>query len=85
MVVVFIPLQLTLGRIVEHCHDHIRLLYDLPNSMTLAQKIVTDSVLPITKILIIEDHKLNSTFLHVAFGSQCLLEPTRDQTGFCTN
>jgi hypothetical protein len=86
MVVVFIPLQLTLGRIVERCHDHIRLLYDLPNSMTLAQKIVMGSVLPITKIFIIEDHKLDrTTFLHVAFGSQSLLEPTSDQTGFGTN
>jgi hypothetical protein len=29
----------------------------------------------------IEDHKLDITFLHIAFGSQSLLEPTNDQTG----
>jgi hypothetical protein len=38
--------------------------------MTLTQKIVMSSVLKITEILIIEDHKLYDTFLHVAFGSQ---------------
>jgi hypothetical protein len=42
-------------------------------------------VFPVTKILAIEDHKLNSTFLHVAFGSQSLLKPTSDQTSFDTN
>jgi hypothetical protein len=40
---------------------------------------------PITKIITIEDHKLNNTFLHVAFGSQSLLKLTSDQTGSDTN
>jgi hypothetical protein len=68
-IVVFIPRQLTLGRIVERRRDHVRLLYDRPNGMTLAQDIVASSVLPITEILTIEDHKLNNTFLHIAFRS----------------
>jgi hypothetical protein len=72
-VVVFVPRQLTLGRIVERRRDHVRLLYDRPNGMTLAQDIVASSVLPITEILTIEDHKLNNTFLHIIFGSQRLL------------
>jgi hypothetical protein len=72
-VVVFVPRQLTLGRIVERRRDHVRLLYDRPNGMTLAQDIVASSVLPITEILTIEDHKLNNTFLHIIFGSQSLL------------
>jgi hypothetical protein len=55
LVVVFIPLQLTLGRVVECIRDHVRLLDDLPNGMTLAQKIVASSVLPVTEILAIED------------------------------
>jgi hypothetical protein len=42
--------------------------------MTLAQKIVVGSVLPITEILAIEDHKLDNTFLYVPFRSQSLLE-----------
>jgi hypothetical protein len=70
-----------LGRIVEHCRDHVRLLYDLPNGATLAQKIVASLGLPIIKILVIEDHKLDNTFLHVAFGSESLLESISDQTG----
>jgi hypothetical protein len=53
--------------------------------MTLAQEIVVSSVFPVTKILIIEDHKLNITFLHIAFGSQSLLKSTSDQTGSDTN
>jgi hypothetical protein len=53
--------------------------------MTLAQKIVASSVLPITEILAIENDKLHSTFLHIAFGSQSLLKPTSDQTSFDTN
>jgi hypothetical protein len=53
--------------------------------MSLTQKIVTSSVLPIAKSLAIEDHKLHITFLHVAFGSQSLLESTSDQTGSDTN
>jgi hypothetical protein len=48
--------------------------------VTLAQKIVATSVFPETEVLAIEDHKLNSTFLHVAFGSQSLLKLTSDQT-----
>jgi hypothetical protein len=71
--------------VVEHRGDHVRLLYDLPDSTSLTQKIVASSVFPITKILAIEDHKLNITFLHVAFGSQSLIEPTSDQTGSDTN
>jgi hypothetical protein len=51
----------------------------------MAQKIVVGSVLLITEILIIEDHMLHNTFLHVAFGSQSLLKPTSDQTDFNTN
>jgi hypothetical protein len=78
-------LQLTLGHIDEHHRDHVRLLYDLPNGTTLTQKIIASSVLPITKMLAIEDHKLDITFLHVTFGSQSLLEPTSDQTGSDTN
>jgi hypothetical protein len=74
-----------LGRVVERCWDYVCLLYDLPNSMTLAQKIVMSSVLPIIKILVIEDHKLDNTFLNVAFMSQSLLEPTSDQIGSDTN
>jgi hypothetical protein len=84
-VVVFIPHQLTLGHIVERHQDHVRLLDDLPNSMTLVQEIVVSSIFLVTKILAIEDHKLNSTFLHVAFWSQSLLKPTSDQTSSDTN
>jgi hypothetical protein len=60
-------------------------MYDLPNSATLAQKIVASSVFPVTEILAIEDDKLHNTFLHVAFGSQSLLKPISDQTGSDTN
>jgi hypothetical protein len=67
--------------VVECIEDHVRLLNDLPNGATLAQEIVASSVFPITEILAIEDHKLNSTFLHVAFRSQSLLKSTGDQTG----
>jgi hypothetical protein len=70
---------------VECIRDHVCLLDDLPNGMTLAQKIVASSVFPITKILTIEDHKFNSTFLHVTFGSQSLLKRTGDQIGSDTN
>jgi hypothetical protein len=62
-------LQLTLGRVVEYIGDHVRLLDDLSNGATLAQKIVVNSVSSVTKILVIEDHKLNNTFLHVVFRS----------------
>jgi hypothetical protein len=70
---------------VECIGDHLRLLDDLPNGAALAQEIVAGSVLPIIKILTIENDKLHSTFLHVAFGSQSLLKPTNDQIGFDTN
>jgi hypothetical protein len=71
-------LQLTLGHVVECIQDHIHLLDDLLNGVALAQEIVTGSVLPITKIIAIENDKLQNTFLHVAFGSQSLLKPTID-------
>jgi hypothetical protein len=78
LVVVFIHLQLTLGRVVECIGDLIRLLNDLLNGTALAQEIVAGSVLPITEILTIENDKLHSTFLYVVFGSQSLLKPTDD-------
>jgi hypothetical protein len=78
-VVIFIPLQLTLGRVVECIQDHVRLLNDLPNGAALAQEIAVGSVL-ITKILVIENNKFHITFLHVAFESQSLLKPISDQT-----
>jgi hypothetical protein len=53
--------------------------------VALAQEIVAGLVLPITKILAIEEHKINNTFFHVAFRSQSLLKPTGDQTGSDTN
>jgi hypothetical protein len=81
LVVVFIPLQLTLGRVIECIKDHVRLLDDLPNGVTLTQKIVASSVLPITEILTIKNDKLHNTFLHAAFRSQNLLKLTSDQTG----
>jgi hypothetical protein len=74
-----------LDRVVECIGDHVRLLNDLPNDVTLAQKIVASSILPITKIIVIENDKLNNTFLHVVFRSQSLLKPTGDQTGSDTN
>jgi hypothetical protein len=70
---------------VECIGDHVSLLDNLPNGVALAQKIVVSSVLPITKIIAIENDKLNSTFLHVTFGSQSLLKPTGDQTDSNTN
>jgi hypothetical protein len=78
-------LQLTLGRVIECIGDHVRLLDDLPNGVTMAQKIVASLIFSVIEILTIEDHKLNNTFLHVAFGSQSLLKPTGDQTGSDTN
>jgi hypothetical protein len=80
-IVVFKPLHLTLGHVVECSRDYVCLLNDLPNGTTLAQKIVASSVFLLTEILTIENHKLYYTFLYVAFGSQSLLEPTSDQTG----
>jgi L-rhamnose isomerase len=85
LVVVFLTLQLTLSRIVECSRDHVRLLNDLPNSTTLTQEIVGSSVLPVTKILVIKNHQLDCTLLHVAFRSQSLLKSTSDQTGSDTN
>jgi hypothetical protein len=65
---------------VECVGDHVRFLTDLPNGVTLAQKIVASSIFSVTKILVIEDHKLKNTFLHVVFMSQSLLKSTGDQT-----
>jgi hypothetical protein len=59
--------------VVEHREDHVRLLYDLLDSTSRTQKIVVSSVLSMNVIIVIEEHKLNNTFLHVAFGSQSLL------------
>jgi hypothetical protein len=78
-------LQLTLGHVVECIVDHVRLLNDLSNGVTMVQKIVASSIFSVTEILTIEDHKLNITFLHVAFGLQSLLKPTSDQIGSDTN
>jgi hypothetical protein len=72
-------------RIVERRGDYVCLMYDLLDSMSLTQKIVASSVLPIIEILVIEDHKLHSTFLHVTFESQSLLKPTSDLTSSDTN
>jgi hypothetical protein len=58
-----------LGHVVECHRDHVHLLHDLPDGMTLVQKIVVSSVFPVTNIIAIEDHKFHGTFLHVAFGS----------------
>jgi hypothetical protein len=74
-----------LGHVVECIRDQVRLLDDLLNGVTLAQKIVASSVFSVTKILAIEGHKLNITFLHVAFMSQSLLKSTGDQTSSDTN
>jgi hypothetical protein len=85
LVVVFIPCQLSLVHIVKRRRDHVCLLDDLPNSITLAQEIVASLIFSVTEILNIEDHKLYGTFLHVAFGSQSLLKSTSDQTSSDTN
>jgi hypothetical protein len=53
--------------------------------MSLAQQVVPCSVIPITEIFTIENHKLDDTFLHIAFGSQSLLRTTSDQTCSDTN
>jgi hypothetical protein len=55
--------------VVEYIWDHVHLLNDLSNDATLAQEIVAGSVLLITKILAIENNKLQGTFLHVTFES----------------
>jgi hypothetical protein len=70
---------------VECIQDHVCLLNDLPNGVTLAQKIIASLVFPVTEILTIEDHKFNNTFFHIVFGSQSLLNSTSDQTGSDTN
>jgi inner membrane protein involved in colicin E2 resistance len=80
-VVIFIPLHLTLDHVVEYSRDRIRLLDDLPNDTTLAQKIVASLIFSVTEILAIENHKLDDTFLHVVFGSQSLSKSTDDQIG----
>jgi hypothetical protein len=67
--------------VVECIWNYVRLLDDLSNDATLAQEIVASSVFPVTEVLVIEDHNLNNTFLHVAFESQSMLNPTSDQTG----
>jgi hypothetical protein len=53
--------------------------------MTLTQEIVANLVFPVIEILTIKDHKLYDTFLHVTFGSQSLLKPTNDHTGYNIN
>jgi hypothetical protein len=74
-----------LGRVVEHRRDHVHHLYDLPNGTTLAKKIVVTSIFLITEVLGIEHHKLDNTFLYVAFGLQNLLKPTSDKIDSHTN
>jgi hypothetical protein len=66
---------------VEYIQDHVCLLYDLPNGAALSQEIVVSSIFSVTEILVIENEKLHSIFLYIAFGSQSLLKPTSDQTG----
>jgi hypothetical protein len=67
-----------LGCVIECIGDQVRLLDDLPNGVALTQEIIMGSVLPTTEIIAIENDKLHNTFLHVAFGSQSLLNPTGD-------
>jgi hypothetical protein len=71
--------------VAEDIGDHVRLPNNLPNDTALAQEIVAVSVLPISEIIDIEDHKFNNTFLYIAFGSQSLLKSTGEQTGSDTN
>jgi hypothetical protein len=42
-----------LNCVVERHWEHVRLLHDLPNSMTLSQKIIVSSVFLVIKILVI--------------------------------
>jgi hypothetical protein len=51
----------------------------------MAQEIVVSLIFSVTEILAIENHQLDCTFLHVAFGSQSLLKPTGDKTSYDTN
>jgi hypothetical protein len=60
-------------------------MYDLPNSMTLAQEIVVNLIFLVTEILAIETHKLDITFLHVAFRSHSLLKPISEKISSETN
>jgi hypothetical protein len=69
IVVVFIPYELTLGRVVDRSQNHIHRLYDLPNGTTLAQEIIVSLIFLVTKILAIKDNKIDNTFIHVAFRS----------------
>jgi hypothetical protein len=69
-----------LGHVVKHRRDHVRFLYDIPNSTTLSQKIVASSFFLVTEIIAIENNKLDDIFLHVVFGSQSLLRITSDLT-----
>jgi hypothetical protein len=85
IVVVFIYLLLTLGRVVEYNRDYVCLMHDLLNGTTLAQEIVVSPDFSVTEILATKNHKLYYTFLHDAFKSQRLLRPTGDQTGSDTN
>jgi hypothetical protein len=55
--------------VIEYIGDHVRLLDDLSNGVALAQEIIVGLVFPVTEILVIEDHKLHSIFLYVAFRS----------------
>jgi hypothetical protein len=48
-------------------------------------KIIMSSVFSVTEILVIENYKLDNTFLHITFGSQSLLKLTSDQTGYDIN
>jgi hypothetical protein len=71
--------------LVECSQDHVRLLDDLPNNTTLAQKIVATLVFLVTEILAIEKHKLYCTFLHVALRSQSLLRSSSEKIDSGTN
>jgi hypothetical protein len=62
-----------------------KLLNNLPDDTTFTQEIVASPIFLVTKILIIEEHKLYDTFLHIAFGSQSLLRTMSDLTGSDTN
>jgi hypothetical protein len=43
------------------------MLYDLSNSMTLSQEIITSLVFSVTESLISKEHKFDNIFLYVAF------------------
>jgi hypothetical protein len=43
------------------------------------------SIFLVTEIIVIKDHKIDSTFLHVIFRSQSLLKSTSDETDSDTN